>query len=73
MEPRRHKPVNRANGMVADSWGATDNGAACRRLARNGHTDQQRTVSPLRTIPQPMSRCGAVPRPVLVPDDLTLQ
>ena len=27
--------------MVADSWGATGNGAACKQLDWNGHTNQQ--------------------------------
>ncbi|HSX96576.1 MAG TPA: alpha-L-fucosidase, partial [Streptomyces sp.] len=36
-----YKLESRANGMVADGWGATDDGSAVRQAAWNNGTDQQ--------------------------------
>lgn len=36
-----YRLVNRANGMVADSWGNTANGATAMQAPWNGSTNQQ--------------------------------
>ena len=36
-----YKLVNNTNGMVADSWGNTANGATCLQAAWNGGNNQQ--------------------------------
>ena len=41
-----YRIVNRTNGMVADSWGNTANGAPCRQAAWNGGNNQQWRLNP---------------------------